>query len=189
MVALKKYSLITCIFLFILSCKKEKLKQNPFLVSTLSIGLLTDSTQVKDLKYAFEGDSITKYIGGDEFTGDINDFEVFEKNGTLLLALTPKEDLDSTSTIKSIRIVDPRYKTVKGINANSTFKDLKDNYTISNIENTLQSLIVSVNDINAYFTLDKNELPASIRFDMNLKIKANQIPDATKIKNFFIQWF
>ena len=186
---MKKYSLIICFFLFILSCEKEQPKQDLFLVSNHSIGLLTSTTQVKDLKHVFKGDSITKYIGGDEFTGDINDFEIFEKNGNLLLTLTPREDLDSTSTIKSVRIVDSRYKTVKGIHSNSTFKDLKENYSISSIQNTLRSLIVSVNDINAYFTIDKNELPASMRFDMNLKINPDQIPDKAKVKDFYLQWF
>lgn len=186
---MKKLSLITCFIVIILGCEEEKPKPDLFLVSNTNIGLLTDSTKVKDLQSVFSNDSITKYIGGDEFTGEISDFEVFEKSGKLLLALTPKEDLDSTSTIKSIRIIDPRYRTLKGINSNSTFKDLKSNYTISSIQNTLRSIIVSVNDINAYFTIDKNELPSSIRFDMNLKISADQIPDNSKIKNFYIQWF
>ena len=171
-----------------LSCEKEKLKTDPFLISNKSIGLLTDATQVRELKSVFSNDSITKYIGGDEFTGNINDFEVFEKNGKLLLALTPKEDLDSTSTIKLVRIVDPRYKTIKGINASSTFKDFKNNYNISNIQNTLRDLIISINDINVYFTIDKNQLPLSIRTDMNLKITADQIPDEVKIRSFFLQW-
>ena len=92
------------------SCEKE---QDPFLISKQNIGSLTDSTQVKDLKIIFSNDSIKRHIGGDEFTGNINDIEIFEKTGNLLLVLTPSQALDSTATIKTVRVVDNRYKTNK----------------------------------------------------------------------------
>lgn len=170
---------------FCSSCKKEI---DPFLVSKQNIGLLNDSTQVKDLEAIFINDSIVKYIRGDEFTGNFNDINIYEKGGKHLLVLTPSQSLDSTSTIKDIKIVDNRYKSTKGLTVNSTFKTIKNNYTISGIQNTLRNIIVSVNDINAYFTIDKEELPAGLRFDMNLKIEAIQIPDDAKIKNFYLYW-
>jgi hypothetical protein len=181
----KNILLLAIIVLFFSSCKKEI---DPFLVSKQSIGLLNDSTQVKDLETVFVNDSIVKYVTGDEFTGSINDITIYDKAGNQLLILTPSQSLDSTSTIKDIRIVDNRYKTSKGLTANSSFKAIKDNYKISSIQNTLRSIIVSVNDINAYFIIDKEELPASMRFDMNLKIEAIQIPDDSKIKNFYLYW-
>ena len=171
-----------------LSCEKNK-AADPFLVQPKSIGLLTDSTQVKDLENVFINDSIYKYIGGDEFTGSNNSIDVFDNEGKLLLSLTPFEALDSTSTIKNIRVVDDRFKTTKGLSKTSTFKDISSNYKISSIQNTLRNLIVSVDDINAYFTIDKKELPAEMRFDMSLKIEAIQIPESAKISNFFIQWY
>lgn len=168
------------------SCVKE---QDPFSISKQNIGSLTDSTQVKDLKIVFSNDSIKKYIGGDEFTGKINDIEIFEKTGNLLLVLTPSQALDSTATIKTVRVIDNRYKTSKGLNPASTFKDIKDNYKISSIQNTLRNLIVSVDEENIYFTIEKTELPAEMRYDMNLKIEAIQIPEKAKIKNFMINWY
>jgi hypothetical protein len=48
---------------------------------------------------------------------------------------------------------------------------------------------VSVDEINAYFTIDKNELPEDLRYDMNKKIEAISIPPTAKIKDFFIQWY
>ncbi len=170
---------------FFNSCKKEI---DPFLVSKQNIGLLNDSTQVKDLEAVFINDSIVKYIGGDEFTGNINDIEIFEKGGKLLLILTPSQSLDSTSTIKTIRIIDTRFKTSKGLNTASTFKDIKDSYKISSIQNTLRNLIVSTDEINAFFTINKKELPSNMRFDMGLKIEAIQVPDAAKIKDFYMLW-
>lgn len=183
---IRKICYFTLFYLMLISCKKE---QDPFLISNQNIGFLTDSTQVKDLDLVFANDSISRYIGGDEFTGNINDIEIFEKGGNLLLTLTPSEALDSTSTIKTIKIIDPRYKMVTGLNSKSTFKDIIDNYKISSIQNTLRNLVVSVDDINAFFTIDKSELPAEMRYDMNLKIDPIQIPDKAKINNFYMQWY
>lgn len=167
------------------SCNKEI---NPFSISKHNIGHLTDSTQVKDLESVFFNDSIVKYVSGDEFTGNVNDLEIYEKSGKLLLVLSPSQALDSTSTIRTVKVVDPRFVTVKGLSINSTFKDINDNHKISNIQNSLRSVIISVNEINAYFTIDKKELPAELRFDMNLKIEAVQIPDQAKIKSFNLYW-
>jgi hypothetical protein len=46
-----------------------------------------------------------------------------------------------------------------------------------------------VNEINAYFTIDKSEIPENLRYDMTQKIEAVSIPDKSKIKDFFIQWY
>ena len=177
--------MLIAIISFCSSCKKEI---NPFLISKQSIGHLTDSTQIKDLESVFFNDSIVKYVSGDEFTGNTNDIEIYEIGGNQLLILSPSQSLDSTSTIRTVKVVDPRYTTTKGLNPNSTFKAIRDNYKISNIQNTLRNIIVSVNEINAYFTIDKGELPANMRFDMNLKIEPIQIPETAKIKSFYLYW-
>jgi len=177
-------SLIMLSLIFV-SCKKE---QDPFMISKQNIGFLTDSTQVKDLESIFIKDSIVKFIKGDEFVSDVNDIDIFEKNGKKLLTLEPSQVLDSTAVIKNIQILDSRYKTEKNISILSTFKDINDNYKISSIDNLINSVVISVNEINASFTIDKKELPASLRFDMDLRIEKSQIPDTAKIKYFFINW-
>jgi hypothetical protein len=183
---MNKSLLYLIIFSLVLtSCKKE---QDPFQVSKQHIGLLTDSTQVKDLEALFVNDSIVNYIKGDEFIENKSDIEVFEKGGKKLLILSPKQVLDSTSTIGSVQIIDSRFKTDKNISTLSTFKDIQDNYTVSRINNLINSIVVSVDEINASFTIDKKELPANLRFDMNLKIEKSQIPDTAKIKYFFVHW-
>lgn len=173
--------------LLITSCTKEK-AQNPFEVSKNHIGLLTDSTQVKELDAIFSNDSIVRYIAGDEFIGSVNTIEVFEKGGKKLLDLSPKEALDSTSVISSVRIIDERYKTEKNISTLSTFKDIKAAYKVSKVDNLINVIVVSVNEINASFTIDKKELPASMRFDMDMTIDPIQIPEKAKIKYFMIHW-
>ncbi|WP_282123775.1 hypothetical protein [Algibacter mikhailovii] len=162
--------------------------QNPFEISKQHIGLLTDSTQVKDLESIFPNDSVVKYIAGDEFIGNTNNIQIFEKGGKKLLSLTPKYVLDSTSTISTVRVLDDRYKTAENISTLSTFKDIQSQYKISRMSNLINSVVVAVDDINASFTIDKKELPANLRFDMNLKFEATHIPDEAKIKYFFVSW-
>lgn len=171
--------------LLLSSCGKS---QDPFEISKQHIGLLTDSTQVKDLDRIFPNDSVVKFIAGDEFMGNIDNIEIFEKGGKKLLALTPKFALDSTSVIANVRVVDERYKTDKNISSISTFKDIHSQYKISKISNLINSVVVAVNEINASFTIDKSELPSNLRFDRNLKFEATHIPDDAKIKYFFLNW-
>ncbi|TNJ46153.1 hypothetical protein KFZ70_08735 [Tamlana fucoidanivorans] len=183
---MKHYLLSTlALILLISSCSKTP---NPFEVSKHHVGLLTDSTQVKDLEMAFPNDSVVKFITGDEFVGNSNAINIYEKGGKKLLALTPKFILDSTSVISNVRIFDERYKTEKNISSISTFKDINDNYKISRISNLINSIVVAVDDINASFTIDKKELPANLRFDMDLKFEPTHIPDHAKVKYFFINW-
>ena len=80
------------------------------------------------------------------------------------------------------------YKTEKNISTISTFKDLKEAYKISKIDNLINAIVVSVNEIDASFTIDKKELPASMRFDMNMTIDVIQIPEKAKIKFFMVHW-
>ncbi len=175
------------IILLIVGCTKEK-KQNPFEIGKQHVGLLTDSTKVKDLQLVFPSDSIVKNIKGDESTGDSNDIEIYDSTGKQLLALSPSQSLDSTAVIKSIRVFDSRYKTNKNISTLSTFADIKNNYKISGISTLINSIVISVNEINATFTIDKKELPANLQFNMDLKIEAVQIPDNAKIKYFMLYW-
>lgn len=175
------------IYLMVTSCNSEP---DQFLINKYNIGYLNDSTSVKDIPFIFSNDSISQFIGGDEFIGNPNLIKIFEKETQmLLLELTPKEALDSLSTIQSVRIMDPRYKTSKGLNKLGVYKDIRSKYNISGIQNTLRNLIVSVNEINAYFTIDKSELPENLRYDMTQKIEAVSIPPQAKIKDFFIQWY
>jgi len=184
---IKKTTLLALVTLVIVSCNSEK-KQDPLQISKQHIGLLTDSTQVKDLEFAFPNDSIVSSIKGDEFTGQNNDIEIYSSEGQQLLSLTPSQALDSTAIIKSIHILSEVYKTDKNISTLSTFKDINENYKISSINNLINSVVISVNEINASFTIDKKELPANLRFDMTLNIEAIQIPDNAKIKYFMIHW-
>jgi hypothetical protein len=184
---MKHYLFLAILLGLFVACDKTT---DPFLITTNSAGLLTDSTMIRELKTVFINDSLSKFIGGDEFTGNTNTISVYEKeSGALLLELDPNTALDSLSTIRTVRIMDPRFKNQDGINTLSTFGDLYSNYRISSVQNTLRSLIISVDEINAYFTISKKELPEEMRYNMNKKIEAISIPESAKIKGFYLQWY
>ena len=167
------------------SCKNEA---DPFLVKEQNIGMLTDSTQIKDLDIIFAKDSIVKPIAGDEFAGSVNTIEVYETGGKHLLSITPKQVLDSTSTISIVKFKDPRYQTEKGVNSLSTFEDIEKNYTISKIQNSFKSASVFVKGSKMMFLFDKNDLPAEFKFDITKTIEPANIPSKAKIKHFMIGW-
>ena len=184
---MKHYLFLAILLGLFVACDKTT---DPFLITTNSAGLLTDSTMIRELKTVFINDSLSRFIGGDEFTGNTNTISVYEKeSGALLLELDPNTALDSLSTIRTVRIMDPRFKNQDGINTLSTFGDLNSNYRISSVQNTLRSLIISVDEINAYFTISKKELPEEMRYNMNKKIEAISIPESAKIKDFYLQWY
>lgn len=184
-----KYTFFAAVIgaVLISSCAQDK-APNPFVIKKTNIGLLNDSTQVKELETIFSNDSVVRYIPGGEFSRSVNSIEIFEKGGKKLLDLSPKRALDSTSLISSVRIVDKRYKTDKNISTLSTFKDITDAYKVSKVDNLINAIVVSVNEINASFTIDKKELPANMRFDMSMEIDPIQIPGKAKIKFFIVHW-
>ncbi len=180
--------LIYPIFILSLLCVSCNKAPNPFEISKQHIGMLTDSTQVKDIETLFANDSVVTPYNDNTFTNVRGRIELFEKGGKKLLVLTPKNDTDSTSVIESVQIIDPRYKTNKNITITSTFKAINDNYTISRIDNLINAVAIAVNEINASFVIDKKELPANLRFDRTLKFEATHIPDNAKLKYFFLNW-
>jgi len=90
--------------------------------------------------------------------------------------------------IESIQVIDPRYKTVSGLSVSGVFKDIKESYTITKINNTLSAAVIFVDSIQASITIDKKELPSELKFNTDTKIEASQIPDTAKIKHFLINW-
>jgi len=171
--------------MLILSCKE---KTDPFEIAPDHIGSLTTTSTVKDLESIFINDSIVKHSADNSYIGNSNEIEIFDKKGNKLLILETSKELDSTATIKSVRVVDPRFKTDKGFNSKSTFKDLRENYTVSKITNTLSVAMITIDEINAYVAINKKELPKEYLFDTKTKIEAVQIPDSAKIKYFWLDW-
>ncbi len=166
------------------SCKKEK--DTSFLIKQDSIGNLNKESLVRDIDIIFDKDSIVRDTVALKFGNGAKKIKVYEKGGKHLLTLTPTSD--SIPSIENIRIEDPRYKTEKGIGLLSTFKDIKDNYKIKKVITSINNVVVFVKESDVYFTIDKEELPSSLRYASSVNIEAVQIPDKAKIKYFMVGW-
>lgn len=181
---MKKIFIIVATVVILASCDK---KQNPFEWSKSRVGHVTDSTMVHELDALFANDSLVKSVKGDAFSNGPSDIEVYEKGGKHLLTLTPVE-VDSTSTIEYIKIHDDRYKTSNGITIKSNFKQISEAYKISAIDNMIMDAVIRVNDENFYFTIEKDQLPTDLQFDMNATIEKNMIPDDATIHQMIVTW-
>lgn len=190
--------------LFFINCTTENPK---FKVNKDSIGLLTKNTKISDLETIYAEDSIVTGAGIPKLKNSLNaeipvqndsvksiinpnlnyqKIEIYEKGGLHLLTLTPATD--TTSTIENIRIHDVRYTTDKGLNMNSTFKDIKEKYSIKKIITSMNNVLILTKDSGLYFTIDKKELPESLRYDTSVNIEEVQIPDTAKIKYMMLAW-
>lgn len=167
-----------------MSCDKE---EDPYLIAPNSVGLLTKEIKLNELDSVFAEDSIVRQMSEGEFRKS-NSVEIYDKSGKKMLLLEPVQAFDSTSTVGFIQVLDPRFKTAKGLGPGSTFKDIVKNYKISRIENTLSAAVIFIDDINVYVTVDKKQLPVELRYDTQSKIQASQIPDDAQIKYFMIDW-
>ena len=166
-----------------LQCKKE----DNFTLAKNQLGKLTSMTQVNELEDIYKNDSLVTNLGeGDFANAEFDEYHVYQKGGELMLTLIPKEQHDSISTIESIQIFDDRYKTVKGLNLSSTFKDIVENYTVNKVESTFTTAVLFIDELNVTIAIDKKDLGIN-EFGME-KVRLDQIPDLAKIKYFTI-WF
>lgn len=181
----KKLLPLIIVSLLILSCSNH----DQFKIEKGKVGLLTTKTTVKELGKIFEKDSIVANLSegalGDNYFQDDDEYLIFEKGGKHLLTIVPKEQLDSTSTIKSIEIHDIRFHSKDGINLNSNFSEINATNRLRP-ESTLQSVTLFLDELNATIAIDKDEL--GLRSFSTQKVSLEQIPDLAKMKSFVV-WF
>lgn len=167
------------------ACTNEQ--NNPFLVQTNSVGLLNKTTKISELKNIFKNDSIVEsaYIGELRYASKER-YRIIDVEGNPLLEITPTKD--SIKTVNNVNILSKQYHTKKGIGLSSTFKDLKKNYEINEIQNTFKNIVININSINAYFTIDKIHLDYKFRNNIEFDVTEDDIPDDAPIKYFMIGW-
>ena len=172
--------------LLLFSCSSDE----KFEIKKGKVGYLTPKTSIIELDQIFKNDSIVKNLSegslGDNYFQDDDEYKIYEKGGKHLLTIIPKEQLDSTSTIKSVQIFDERFKTETGVNLSSTFSEINLNNNINKIESTFSSATLFIDELNATISIDKEEL--GLKAFSNQKVRKEQIPDLAKMKSFTI-WF
>lgn len=178
-----RYLVSLIIFALFISCSTE----NPYLIDKNQVGNLTNETLISEIEgilesYEIKGlnpDPKTKYI-----TGDV---KVFNEADELVLLIEPTSTNDDAK-IKSIRVLSKQYKTKHGLNIDSTFEVIEKNYSISSIQSTISEIIVSLEEIDAFVTIRKTELPSELQFEMEEKVKPTQIPSQAKLKGFWVNF-
>ena len=140
---IKKIAFIIVSALLFVQCTEEK---DPYLISNDSVGNLTIGMKIKQLDSIFANDSIVRLNPNQNEATTIGEVEIYEKGGEKLMLISPRDNYDPEALIANFQFYNPRYKTVKGLNINSTFKDIKDNYEIANIETTISTVVVFLKD-------------------------------------------
>ena len=163
--------------------------QNEYKIEKGKVGKLFKENLVKQLDSIYKNDSIVRRIGeGDYmFSGD-DKYLIFNNKKEHLLTLTPRNQQDSSEPIETIEIISDLFKTNSGISVNSTFGEIDKNHNINGIQNTINNLIIYVDEIDAYFIIDKKNLPIELRLGTEIKIKKINIPTESRIKRFMVGW-
>lgn len=184
---MRKFAIAVLLSVGIVSIQcEQKPKDTSFLITKSSIGKLDKSSLARDLEIIYEEDSIVKDTARLLVGFGAKKIDVFEKGGNHLLTLTPSSD--SIPTIENVHIQNSRFKTEMGIGLNSTFKEIKDKYQIGKILTSTKNVVVFIKNSDLYFTIDKEELPSSLRYASSVNIEEVQIPDNAKIKYMMLGW-
>tara|TARA_B100000780_G_scaffold62442_1_gene40492 strand:+ start:373 stop:936 length:564 start_codon:yes stop_codon:yes gene_type:complete len=161
-----------------------------FVIEKGKVGHLSAKTSILELSKIFKNDSIVSKLSegalGDNYFQDDDEYLIYSKEGKHLLTIVPKEQLDSTSTIKSIQVFDDRFKTNTGLNIRTTFSDIRANNNINKIESSFSSATLFIDELNVTIAIDKQEL--GLKAFSNQKVTLEQIPDLAKTKSFIV-WF
>lgn len=159
-----------------------------FQITGDNVGKLTKQSLARDVDLIFEKDSVVQDTVKLNFGSGASKIKIYEKGKKDMLLLTLTPNTDSIATIQNIQINDNRFITEKGITKESTFKDIKAQYPIKKIITSLNNVVILLKDSDLYFTIDKKELPESLRYNANSQIEEVQIPDTAKIKYMMVGW-
>ncbi|MDO5104958.1 hypothetical protein [Capnocytophaga sp.] len=182
---MKKYIVLLSALVSIVACKKTDTK---FLITKDRVGVLEKNTPVAKLDSIYAKDSLVNTtFEGELRYASTERIIVFEKGGSGLLEITPATNANNEKVAESILILDPRFTTEEGISLVSTYKDIKDKYADFQIEHTLKSILITPNDKNYYFTIDKSFLKNN-NFGLSSDITKNDIEDEAKIMRITINW-
>lgn len=168
--------------LLLTQCKTDT--EDPFAIAPDRVGKLHREHTLGQLDSIFRADSLVRDSTRLKL-GSNGKVEVFEKGGKLLLTLSPASD--TLSRIGNVRIHDPRFKTEKGISLASTFGEIKSKYEIRKVITSLNNLVVLLKGSDVYFTISRDDLPASLRYTTD-PVEPVQIPDLAPVKYMMVGW-
>jgi hypothetical protein len=181
---MKKRTFIAALFVSMGLFQCQKIDER-FLIAQDRVGVLKKGTPVTELEGLYLEDSLVTDNRSSKLSPN-KKIEVYEKGGLHLLTLTTSAD--SIPVVENIRIRDPRFVSEKGVGLNSPFKELNEHHPIKKIVTSKNNVVLFLKDNDMYITIDKEELPSSLRYASSTNIEAVQIPDAAKIKYMMVGW-
>ncbi len=159
------------------------------IITKNSIGVFNDKNTIWEVLQTLPNTQINKKIGKGEFADDIyDDYEIYNNYNKLLFTITPKDTAKVDEKINRVLVNSPFFKTEKGINKNSTYKNIKETYTITKIEPTREHIVLILDEINASFTISKTKLKKGWWNDKTKTINENKIPLNAQIDDFVLWW-
>ncbi|MBE7630360.1 copper resistance protein NlpE [Tenacibaculum piscium] len=158
-------------------------------ITSNNIGVFNSQTSINEVLHTVPFAQVHKKVGSGEYIGDIyDDYEIFTQNHKLLYTLTPKDTAKTEQKINRILVNSPFFKTNKGINVKSTYGDIKKAYTVNEIVPTREHIVLTVDEINASFSISKNKLQKGWWNDKSKMVNENKIPLSTQVDGFFLWW-
>ena len=183
---MKKSSIVIALTSVLVCTQCQKEGNGKFLIGKDTIGSLQKNSTTEVLETLFPSDSVVRDSSTIKLGGGASRIRIYEKGGALLLTLLPAGD--SLDHIENVRIEDPRFQTSEGVGLASTFGDIKKNFAIRKIVTSRNNIVVFPKESDLYFTIGREELPASLRYNTDVQIEAVQIPDNARIKYLMAGW-
>lgn len=183
-----KYINVLVLLLILSSCAKD----NSTLIARNQLGYITQRTKFSDIEQILKRDSVVIENAtnpyGANISSTVKSIRVYDTSGQQTLLIKPAAGMDSLSAIKSIRVLTDKYKTKDGISLGSSYAEIKKHHDISNIQSSLKSVILTLKDINAFVSFDREVLPGDVRFDLDADIKKTMISDNAEINRFWLNF-
>ena len=191
-IQLKKETIRKTLILFIstllFSCSYGQKSTDDFLVTDTNVGIFYEGMTVNDVLKLVMDNQIKKVVDFDDYENPYDDYQYFDSNKNHLLILTPEYQDDKKSKINRILIKDERYKTNKNIGLSSTYADLKEHYQITDYSPDLEQIVLTIDELNAWFSISKSQLSENWWNDNTKTIDISKIPDNATFDSFVIWW-
>ncbi|PIE73734.1 MAG: hypothetical protein CSA20_01635 [Deltaproteobacteria bacterium] len=174
------------------SCQGSGSLAGTYLKNTLSkqhIGIFTASTTIEDILTTLPATQVHRTIGHGEFADDTyDDYEIYTRNNEHLLTLTPRERSQKDQKIHRVLITSPFFTTSKGIHAGSTYKEIREAYTITRIEPTRDHIVLIVDELHAHISIPKTSLHKDWWNPATQSVNPASIPDNARLDHFIVWW-
>lgn len=174
------------------SLENEQIVKNRidlFLVTENSVGIFKKGMTINEVIQMVPKRQIKKKVGYGEFEDDTyDDYEIYDKENQHILTMTPLTQNDSNSTINRVLIIDNRFRTESGISVESTYSELIKSYKVTDYSPDLEHIVLSVEQIGAWFSIEKTELEKGWWDEKTKRIDKTKIPSDSHFDSFVIWW-